>query len=229
MIVIGFGYRARQGKSTAALAALESCPLDTDVHLYAFADAVRMEVRLACAKFGGQYELIAAWQEAGLMPPWVHYEEPKPRSLLQWWGTDYRRGQDPDYWIKRLRRVLDAHTPDVAIITDVRFPNETAAIKEWGGTLVKVSRMSPPDVVVPPHESETALDAFDGWDCHLEAASVAEVKTKAAALYNAIVRGDDLRSCFAGCEATVRRGGENPQAGAAGVYLPARRGLTVTV
>ena len=88
MILIGFGHRARQGKNTAAQAVMDLQPLDTEVRLYAFGDALKTEVRVACAKFSGQSELIRAWKEAGLMPEWVHFEEPKPRSLLQWWGTD---------------------------------------------------------------------------------------------------------------------------------------------
>lgn len=183
MLLIGFGYRARQGKNTAAMAMLESCPLDTDVRLYAFADALRQEVRVACARMGGQYALIEGFKESGLMPDWVHFEEPKPRSLLQWWGTEYRRAKHPDYWVSRLRKALDAHQPQVALITDVRFPNEVEAIKSWGGYVVNVTRTTAPDVEVHEHASEAALDGFDGWDFHLEAETKQELTTKAVALF----------------------------------------------
>lgn len=176
MRVIGFGHRARQGKNTAALAILEACPLPTYVRLYGFADALRTEVRTACAKFGGQASLIREWQENGLMPEWVHFEEPKPRSLLQWWGTDFRRKHDPDYWVKRLRKTLESHKPDVALVTDVRFRNEADFIHSLGGTLVEVQRIGAPDVSVQEHRSEAELDGYTGWDFTIRAADVNELK-----------------------------------------------------
>ena len=83
MILLGFGHRARQGKSTAALAVLDACPLETFAVQYAFGAALRTEVRTACGIMGGQWQLIEQWKAAGLLPDWVHFEEPKPRSLLQ--------------------------------------------------------------------------------------------------------------------------------------------------
>lgn len=183
MRVIGFGHRARQGKNTAALAILNACPLPTHVALYAFADALRMEVRSACAKFGGQFALIQAWKEVGLMPEWVHFEEPKPRPLLQWWGTDFRRKQDPNYWVKRLRKTLNDHRPDVALITDVRFRNEADLIHELGGTLVEVERIGVPDVDVQEHRSESELDGYTGWDFIIRAADVNELRRLAVEVW----------------------------------------------
>ena len=192
MLVIGFGHRARQGKNTAALAALESLPLQTDVHIYAFADALKSEVRAACAKFGGQFELLEQWKAAGLMPDWVRYEEPKPRSLLQWWGTEYRRTKDPDYWVTRLNKTLSAHNPDVALITDVRFPNEADFIHAMGGKVVKCVRVGTPDVNVHEHPSEAMLDAYRGWDYTISAATVEDCKRQATALMQSLWRPSEI-------------------------------------
>lgn len=189
MLLIGFGHRARQGKNTAAQAVLESLPLETDVHLYAFSDALKKEVRTACAKMGGQFELIQEWKAAGLLPEWVHFEEPKPRSLLQWWGTDYRRAKDPLYWVKRLRQKLEDHAPDVALITDVRFPNEADFIHSIGGVVVKVTKIGAPDVNVHEHPSEAELDAYRGWDAHIKASTVEDCKAQALQLYGRLKSG----------------------------------------
>jgi len=183
VLIIGFGHRARQGKNTAAQAVLEACPLDTDVHIYAFADALKHEVRVLCAKYGSQFELIRAWKAERFMPEWVQCEEPKPRSLLQWWGTDFRRAKDPDYWVKRLRKTLEAHNPELALITDVRFPNETDFIHQLGGVVVKVTRIGNPDVNVHEHPSEAELDSYTGWDYHIKAATVDDCKAQAIQLY----------------------------------------------
>jgi hypothetical protein len=186
MILIGFGHRARQGKNTAAQAVLESLPLDAAVHMYAFANALKAEVRTACAKFGTQWDLIAAWKEAGLMPEWVHFEEPKARSLFQWWGTDYRRKQDPAYWVKKLSTKLDEHKPGVALITDVRFLNEVDFIHSHGGVVVDCIRIGAADVSVEEHVSESELDTYRGWDYHITAATAEECKAQAVAIYQKV-------------------------------------------
>lgn len=60
-------------------------------------------------------------------------------------------------------------------ITDVRFPNEAKAIKERGGIIIRVNRdfeqlkrdrgfYIPKDSLSPKHESETALDNYDGFN-----------------------------------------------------------------
>lgn len=62
-----------------------------------------------------------------------------PRQILQWWG-DYRRAQDPDYFATSLRfAILDGPPGDV-VITDVRFPNEAALVRQLGGQLWQIRR-----------------------------------------------------------------------------------------
>lgn len=197
MLLIGFGHRARQGKDTAASAILNACDLEAQVRIYAFADALRSEVRVACAAMGGQHELIQQWKQAGMLPDWVTFEEPKPRSLLQWWGTDYKRKADDLYWVKRLRKTLDEHKPEVALITDVRFPNETEAIHEWGGVLVKCERLGAPDVVVHEHPSEAALDGYTGWNHYIRASSVEDCREQAVALHRRL-NAERIRSVVPG-------------------------------
>jgi hypothetical protein len=183
MLLIGFGHRARQGKNTAALAVLESCPLETEVRMYAFADALKMEVRTACARAGGQWNLIESWKAEGALPDWVVYEDPKPRTLLQWWGTDFRRKQDPLYWVKRLDKKLKDHAPEVALISDVRFRNEVDYIKSRGGFVVECIRTGEPDVHVEEHSSEAELDAFKGWDFYITADSAEDCRRQARDIY----------------------------------------------
>lgn len=60
------------------------------------------------------------------------------RKVLQLWGTEYRRAQDPDYWIKRAlakRKNMGRY-----VFTDVRFPEEVAAIRYLGGEIWRVDR-----------------------------------------------------------------------------------------
>ena len=182
MLLIGFGHKARQGKNTAAVSMLNAAPLECHARIYAYADALRKEVLRATCEAGGLYELIKDMD----CPPWVVPECGKQRSLYQWWGTDYRRAQDPDYWVKRMRETLERDAPEVAYVTDVRFLNEAELIHQLGGLLVKCTRTSPPDVVVAEHLSEKALDGYTGWDYQIVAASAADCRAQAAALYHQI-------------------------------------------
>ena len=61
--------------------------------------------------------------------------ESSPRQILQWWG-DYRRAQDPDYFLVRLQASLGGP----CVITDVRFPNEAAMVRQLGGQIWQIKR-----------------------------------------------------------------------------------------
>jgi hypothetical protein len=187
MLIVGFGHKARQGKNTAAVGMLSAAPLECHARIYAYADALRAEVKQEIKRFHGYVELLLVhYREHLALPDWVQSEEGKPRTLLQWWGTDYRRAQDPNYWVKRLQETLDRDNPEIALITDVRFRNEADTIHKMGGFLVKVTRTTKPDVKVPAHPSEQDLDGYTGWDFTIKAATIRECHEQAAAIYHKI-------------------------------------------
>lgn len=66
-----------------------------------------------------------------------------PRQILQWWGTEYRRAQDRDYWVRKLTRTvmrLAAQGQRRIVITDCRFANEAAALRAQDGEVWQVVR-----------------------------------------------------------------------------------------
>lgn len=69
------------------------------------------------------------------------YRPRSPRQILQWWG-DYRRAQDPDYFVKLTRREVNREKwwGEPLVITDVRFPNEAALVRQLGGQLWQIRR-----------------------------------------------------------------------------------------
>lgn len=82
-------------------------------------------------------------------------EFPEVRRTLQNFGVAIRQ-IDEDFW---LRTTLDkAKAAPLAVITDVRFPNEAEAIFTSGGVLVRIER--PGLDSSDTHVSETALDNF---------------------------------------------------------------------
>lgn len=102
--------------------------------------------------------------------------------VLQLLGTECFRGcLGEDVWVDATERQLRADAADGAegvIITDARFPNETALVRRLGGTVVRVTRRSAADDAAgaaddaagdaaaasgrsTAHASERALDGED--------------------------------------------------------------------
>ena len=68
-----------------------------------------------------------------------------PRWVLQYWGTEVcRRSFHDDVWIASLEHRLLKSNDDI-VISDCRFPNEIAAIKNAGGVVVRVVRGPEPE------------------------------------------------------------------------------------
>lgn len=62
------------------------------------------------------------------------------RKALQFWGTEVRRKQDPNYWINRMfEYVINTISENVSInITDARFPNEVDLVEDLGGKVIRL-------------------------------------------------------------------------------------------
>lgn len=56
------------------------------------------------------------------------------RRGIQTLGTEWGRSLDPDIWTKVAERVILQH-PKLAI-TDLRFPNELAMLRDYGATII---------------------------------------------------------------------------------------------
>lgn len=93
---------------------------------------------------------------------WVRRDE-VARSLLQEWGTELRRREDPEYWVRQW--TARARHVQKVVADDVRFPNEAEQIRALGGTLVRVTR--PALDSRSTHLSETALRDWTVVEAHL--------------------------------------------------------------
>lgn len=143
MFVLGLGHRARHGKDSVAREIVRQCAAQgIYAKQYAFADALKAYCRVA---FGMRE---------------------KDARLLQYVGTDIFRERQPDIWVRVLIDTIREQAPDVALVTDMRFPNEADAIISLGGFTMKVERYTPGgDLWVaedrdPNHPSEIALTDY---------------------------------------------------------------------
>lgn len=67
-------------------------------------------------------------------------EEPlhsQVRPVLQVWGTEFRRRQDPEYWVKRAAIKIDLTKPPI-VFDDVRFLNEIEMLRAREFLIIKV-------------------------------------------------------------------------------------------
>tara|TARA_Y100000310_G_C20680979_1_gene815922 strand:+ start:2852 stop:3397 length:546 start_codon:yes stop_codon:yes gene_type:complete len=150
-MVIGISGKKRSGKDTVF--ALINQITDREIRTVrtAFGDQIKREISDA---MGIDSSAIDADKE--------HF-----RPLLQWWGAEFRRGFcGSDYWIRKMRSVAARYyANDWLVITDVRFPNEAAMVKELNGVMVRVDRDTG---LEDAHSSETHMDDYEGFDYRIE-------------------------------------------------------------
>jgi hypothetical protein len=81
------------------------------------------------------------------------------RQVMQFVGTDMFRKMKTDVWVRSTINKILNEQPEVAIITDCRFPNEVESIKNMGGSVIRLTR----NPFNSDHTSETILDK-DNYD-----------------------------------------------------------------
>jgi hypothetical protein len=189
-MIIGFAGKAASGKTTAAhflkdILSGEMCIIPMAMVLR---DEVAGFLRQCGADehvplvYGSQEDKVAIFhvdtaRAVAVCGEWAHFMDEhrdiqdRPgmsavtiRRILQWWGTEYRRAQDPDYWTKAWGRKVEQFDPTRIniLVDDVRFVNELAVIKAHGGLMIKIER--PGFTGANNHSSETSLDGFTTWD-----------------------------------------------------------------
>ena len=161
-MIIGLSGKTGTGKSTIALNIADMITEQGGrAEILPFALVLKRE----CARRFG-FPLGLALSQEGKSEIIFHPELPSGcmtiRRILQWYGTDICRKQDPNHWVKIMSILVDGiKSGTTIIIDDIRFPNEADFVLDRGGFLVRVHPYAgwqpTPEA---KHESETI---FDDW------------------------------------------------------------------
>ena len=165
-MIIGLTGKKRSGKTTASdylMYRFNGHLIDFNSVRINFKDALLDELR---ANFPALLQAIAdSYDHSDYdgMDPWTvdklfREKPPMMRALLQNYGTEVRRGDDPLYWIRRWNQRAKEEQRHV-ITDDVRFLNEAQAVKDLGGIVVRIVREDLPST--DTHQSEAEMDQIE--------------------------------------------------------------------
>lgn len=153
-LLIGLAGRARSGKTTAAKHLASAHTLQT----YAFADPLREGLTAIFNLSQRDFDDEHKEQPIG----WLGRST---RELMQSMGTEWGRNQiHPELWLLLAEQNLGflEQTNPVAtgfVISDLRFENEAAFVRDKGGLVIHLLRESAPGV--NPHSSEAGISIHD--------------------------------------------------------------------
>lgn len=208
-MIVGIGHKARQGKDTAA----EFLKGKYGFIIIHFADALYEECENCNIlynesdnifyiksydedyySFKNPPDYIIDWiksngdKESGLPfnAEWIYKGmEDKNGTLLQFWGTEFRRKTvDWNYWVNKVKDVTDKEPDRDYVIPDTRFKNEAQFIKGSGGEIWKIIR---PDYNQidrdPSHKSEVDLDDWEFDEVIINDGTIEELYEKIDRVY----------------------------------------------
>ncbi len=152
--IVGIHGRKGHGKNTTAdiLTEILGGYTSGEIKQYAFADPLKRGLQ---TMFGLTDEQVFGGEKEPVIP-WLGKS---PRQLLQTLGTEWGRTHvHSNVWVDATLQRIDTEAPTIALITDVRFPNEAQAIRARQGVVWQVIRPDLPES--DGHPSEDGLDAM---------------------------------------------------------------------
>lgn len=176
VMIIGLNGRMRAGKDTVAQILMANFE---NVERVAFADKLKDSAAAALRLTREELEDLKLHGRLNIQ--WsverevegrkkkvkdVREREISGREYLQYYGTEaHREVFGDDFWIEQALDRTQTTEDGILVVTDMRFPNELAAVQERGGVTVKVLR---PEADSQPilHASEQILDD-SGFDFFL--------------------------------------------------------------
>lgn len=135
-MIVGLAGQARSGKDTVAKYLVEKY----DFKQYALADKIREALYVLNPTILIDNNIIEWWKLTGKIPNLYEYlanvvdnvgwekakEQKSVRELLQRFGTEVGREMfGENFWVDCIMEQIHTENPDNAVISDIRFQNET--------------------------------------------------------------------------------------------------------
>ncbi len=189
-VIIGFGYRARQGKDSVVQHIIDTFGGKYDIRRYAMGDELKAEVNTLdqealCIKYSIPYD-----NNPDMSDPKCQTKHGKQSALLQYWGTEVRRAEDPFYWVKKVDARVMAEQPQIALLSDMRFWNEFYWVLANKGYPVKVERIGYTDPSRDSgHVSEIQLETAKFFaHIKVQEGELDQLKADAIEVFNAVLQ-----------------------------------------
>jgi hypothetical protein len=133
--------------------------LNSKVKIYNFADILKTDICINM--LGLTYDQCYGTDDNKNEMTNIVWNDKKlsARDVMQVVGTDIFRKLDTNVWVRSTINKIIRDKPDLAVITDCRFPNEVDSIKQSGGKVIRLTR----NPFQSDHLSETVLDK-DNYD-----------------------------------------------------------------
>lgn len=128
--------------------------LDPIIRIYNFADTLKQDICMGI--LGLTYEQCYGSDEEKntLTPLFWNDKQLTAREAMETIGTDIFRKMKDEVWVDSAINKVIKDQPDIALITDCRFPNEVGAIKDIDGQIIRLTR----DPFNSQAKAEVALD-----------------------------------------------------------------------
>jgi len=164
-MIIGFVGLIGSGKDTAADYLVNFHGFRRDSFAGTLKDAISAIFGWDRTLLEGRTTHAREWREQ--IDPWwaerLGMPDLTPRWILQWWGTEVcRKAFHNDIWIASLEYKLLTSNDDI-VISDVRFPNEIAAIHKAGGIVVRIKRGEEPDWIQAAESFNRGPNGNTNW------------------------------------------------------------------
>lgn len=184
VMVIG---RARHGKDTVA-GMLRV--LDDNFERVAFAD--QLKDHLAEALSRSAHDLFPMETSIGLTKKFFlsefKHNKAQYRPMLQWFGTDFVRNFDDEFWIKALDKKINKDAEgERHVLTDARFPNEVNHQLQKDYFVIKVER-AVENISESNHASENQIDSLPHHIVIRNDGSIGDLFNKVKGVYDAFLK-----------------------------------------